>query len=259
MSIANPTQTTIRKLFALSGNFCAFPGCSQHLVDPQTDVILGEICHIHARRPGGKRFAPQQSEKERHGCGNLILLCGNHHKLVDKRPDLYPAETLQGMKQAHEASFGRKEQAGDATAAKQMLQVYVNQLSVEHVAGDLNVTSTGPVHVKKAVRKVTVAPAPGTIGNDQELVRYVEHLIKRYNEFASKDPFSNRKFSHAVIRRNISKDFGGTVRDIAADKAGALISYLQGRIRKTSVGKKNEREGHKLYSTYNEFREKHRS
>lgn len=165
---------------------------------------------------------------------------------------------MQGMKRVHEASFGRKEEAGDATVAKQMLQFYVDQLSVEQVAGDLNVTSTGPMHVKKAVRKVTVAPAPGTIGNDQELVRYVEHLIKRYNDFASKDPFSNRKFSHAVIRRNISKDFGGTVRDISADKAGSLMSYLQDKIRKTSIGKKNEREEKKLYSTYDEFREKHR-
>ncbi|MGE4280824.1 MAG: HNH endonuclease signature motif containing protein [Magnetospirillum sp.] len=257
--MAKPTEATVRKLFALSGNFCAFAGCNQHVVDPETGVILGEICHIHAKSAGGPRYAPQQSEKERNGYDNLILLCATHHKLVDTRPDKFPAEDLKGMKQVREENFGRKEQAGDEAIAKLLLQVYTDALTVGHVAGDLNVSSTGPVHVKKAVRKVNVAPAPGTIGADQALVRYVEYLIKKYNEYASKDPFSSRKFSHAAIRHTISDKFGGTVKNISAGKAEDLIAYLQERIRKTSIAKANMSKGWRAYSTFDEFQAKYGS
>jgi len=257
--VAKPTQATIRKLFALSGNLCAFAGCNQHVVDPETGVILGEICHIHAKSAGGPRYAPQQSEKERNGYDNLILLCATHHKLVDTRPDKFPAEDLKGMKQVLEDNFGRKEQAEDEVVAKLLLQVYPDALTIGHVAGDLNVTNPGSVHVKKAVRNVTVAPVPGTIGADQELLRYVEYLIKRYNEYASKDPFSSRNFSHAAIRSTISSKFGGTVKNISARKAEDLIAYLQERIRKTSIAKANISKGWRAYSTYDEFHAKYES
>jgi hypothetical protein len=39
-----PSVATVKRLFARSGNMCAFPGCSSALT--QDDVIVGEICHI---------------------------------------------------------------------------------------------------------------------------------------------------------------------------------------------------------------------
>lgn len=140
-----------------------------------------------------------------------------------------------------------------------MLQVYTDALTVGHVAGDLNVSSTGPVHVKKAVRKVNVTPAPGTIGADQERLRYVEYLIKRYNEYASKDPFSSRKFSHAAIRNTIFDKFGGIVKNISTGKADDLIAFLQDKIGRTSIAKMNKSKGWRTYSTFDEFQAKYGS
>ena len=42
-----PSQRTIKRLFAVSGNRCAFPNCQTHLSD-EHGIIIGEICHIEA-------------------------------------------------------------------------------------------------------------------------------------------------------------------------------------------------------------------
>lgn len=54
--MSRPSEQTIKKLFALSGNLCAFPGCSSPIVEA-AGAITGEICHIHAQRKGGPRMA----------------------------------------------------------------------------------------------------------------------------------------------------------------------------------------------------------
>ncbi len=44
------TEKTIKKLFALSGNKCAFNGCNHRLVDKHGN-IFAQICHIEAAEP----------------------------------------------------------------------------------------------------------------------------------------------------------------------------------------------------------------
>lgn len=96
-----PTQPVLKRLFAESGNQCALPGCSTDLVHPDTGAIVGEICHIRARRPGGPRFEVKQTTEERESYENLILLCSNHHKIVDDDPETYTVNRLLTMKQEH--------------------------------------------------------------------------------------------------------------------------------------------------------------
>jgi hypothetical protein len=81
--MTGPTVATIKRLFAVSGNRCAFPGCELPLVDEASGNVLGEMCHIRARSPDGPRYDPEQTEEERHGFGNLVLLCPTHHAIVD--------------------------------------------------------------------------------------------------------------------------------------------------------------------------------
>jgi hypothetical protein len=45
-----PSEQTIKKLFALSGNICAFPGCQSPIVE-SAGTVTGEICHICAKSP----------------------------------------------------------------------------------------------------------------------------------------------------------------------------------------------------------------
>jgi hypothetical protein len=53
------------------------------------NTVTAEICHIKAQSAGGPRYDPDQTDKERHGFDNLLLLCGDHHKVVDADPATY--------------------------------------------------------------------------------------------------------------------------------------------------------------------------
>ena len=58
-----PTLATIKKLFALPSNRCAFPDCNSLLVE-DSGTVKGEICHIRAANPGGPRYDSKQSEED---------------------------------------------------------------------------------------------------------------------------------------------------------------------------------------------------
>jgi hypothetical protein len=102
MSRLPPTPATIKQLFALSGNLCAFPGCNQQII--QDGMVVGQICHIEAAELGGERFNPNQTDEERRSFDNLILLCSIHHTITNDVVK-YPVEVLQKMKADHEGKF----------------------------------------------------------------------------------------------------------------------------------------------------------
>jgi hypothetical protein len=97
---AGASQATIKRLFAHSGNRCAFPRCMVDLVHGAT--VVGEICHIKAASPSGPRYDPQQTAEERHSYDNLVVLCGTHHTIIDNDPEAYTVERLVKMKVDHE-------------------------------------------------------------------------------------------------------------------------------------------------------------
>ena len=81
-----PSIRAIQRLYAMSGNRCAFSGCTAPIIEDSpgmAGINMGEICHIRASKAGGERYDPEQSDAERHGYENLILLCRRHHKLID--------------------------------------------------------------------------------------------------------------------------------------------------------------------------------
>src|SRR5271167_3557373 len=94
-----PTQATIKRLFALSSNKCAFPKCAAPLVDGEK--VIGKICHIKAQNEGGPRYDAGQTAEQRHGYDNLILMCGRHHDVIDDDEDAYTVEYLHRLKAKH--------------------------------------------------------------------------------------------------------------------------------------------------------------
>jgi len=99
----NYTDQTIKKLFALSGNLCAFPGCNKRLVNSR-NALNSNICHIQAANKGGERYNPKMTDEQRADYENLILLCPQCH---DKTNDVivYTVEILKEMKQVHESAY----------------------------------------------------------------------------------------------------------------------------------------------------------
>lgn len=99
-------QHTKKILYAKSGNQCAFPECNIMLVDNDTDI--SNICHIEGVNPGSARYNPSRKESQINDIDNLILLCGNHHRIIDQNSEDYTVEKLKEMKSNHELNIASK-------------------------------------------------------------------------------------------------------------------------------------------------------
>src|SRR5690554_4739894 len=98
------TQRTRQRLYAMSGNQCAFPDCTQTFFDVEGKSNVSNICHIEAAEQGGQRYNPNSDDEYRRSFENLILLCPNHHKITDD-VEKFPVSVLRNMKEQHEAKF----------------------------------------------------------------------------------------------------------------------------------------------------------
>ena len=126
----SPSQATVKRLFAVSGNRCAFPNCPTPLIDLTSGTVVGEICHIKASKPGAPRYDPLQTAKERHGFDNLLLLCNVHHKIVDDDALAYTVERLILMKNEHEARHLAPPTV-DTAAAQRFVKVAIENSRIQ--------------------------------------------------------------------------------------------------------------------------------
>ena len=258
--MSDPTKQTIKKLFALSGNICAFPGCSLPMVD-SSGTVAGKICHIHARSPGGPRFNSSLTDKEIHSFDNLILMCGQHHTIIDDQEHIYTAESLKELKGIHESAVGHPERAEDSFFAQLLLNANTG-ITISDNSGNIAINSPGSVQgnhvtVKTTKKSVKVEAPLGSIGSDVVLSKYISHLIKRYNEFASNEPTRKARFSYGAISKNVEDKYGAKWQLLEVGMAVEVISYLQARILRTRLARINKGKGIKAFSSLEEYMEKY--
>ena len=103
------SSRTLKILFGRSGNLCAYPECTNNIIEPATeqsdDQVIGQVCHIYAFSEQGPRGKPGLTKEELNSPENLILLCPTHHRLVDCQHESYPAEKLKEWKKEHESKI----------------------------------------------------------------------------------------------------------------------------------------------------------
>lgn len=111
-------------LLSDSGGICAFPGCGKKLVEPANDhddaAFLGKIAHIVADSRQGPRGDSPMTDEDRDKHTNLIVVCGDHHDIIDKQPRTYSVSVLRKMKQEHE---GRIRQATSGSSAPPLMRL----------------------------------------------------------------------------------------------------------------------------------------
>jgi len=127
--MASPSVPTIKRLFAVSGNVCAFRNCVTPLVDNASGKVTGKICHIKARKPGGKRYDPNQTEEERHSYDNLILMCPIHHDVIDSDEESYTVERLLQIKSKHESLHLKGLEPNDDIAKQFLTNITSNTIT----------------------------------------------------------------------------------------------------------------------------------
>lgn len=111
MSATTITPKNQNLLWAISGGRCEYEGCNKIL---HTDILTKKkynsayIAHIVADKPGGPRGDIARSKLLCDNIGNLMLLCNEHHNLIDKVDVAgHPESRLLAMKRQHEERIRR--------------------------------------------------------------------------------------------------------------------------------------------------------
>lgn len=93
-------------LWTKAGGCCSFPDCKKSLIldnsRQEPNVLLGDIAHIVAQREGGPRGNQSPPGGEIDSYENTILLCKEHHTIVDRQRQTYTIVKLSQFKKDHE-------------------------------------------------------------------------------------------------------------------------------------------------------------
>ncbi len=239
MGRLTPTITTIKKLFALSGNECAYnfngEDCSNKIIDNDNDII-GELCHIEAANEGWPRYNQNSNDQDRRDCENLILLCPIHHKKVDKNPT-FTVEVLKQMKSTHENHNKNKH----FKISDELINRLIIRLGID-IAVETNIfnKSNLPKYIiDKLLNELDSKDI--SIANKESLFKEMElkynSLLESIGESDDTDSpileslISNAKFEEAeiLLKRSIDKkdQFIHNAVAIAAEKAYQLAILLE--------------------------------
>ena len=100
----DPTPSTIKMLFALTGNTCALEHCEMPLFKREWKGVRARIAHICGEKKGSARWIEAMNDEERRHFSNLIVICPNCHDLIDTlAPDDYPPQRVRDIKARHES------------------------------------------------------------------------------------------------------------------------------------------------------------
>lgn len=175
-----PKLEVLRTLFALSGNQCAFPGCTHPLISNK-GTFIAEICHIEAANEGGERYNPTQTDEERRSFDNLLLLCLAHHRETDD-VDEFPMARLKQIKKDHEDQFRAAQyQIPDETLNKAL--DYIN-IQLDRLLGISEDTNTVVHGIQESLAAFMKSAAPKTEVSDEKIYSVQLEAIKELKKQA---------------------------------------------------------------------------
>lgn len=91
------------KLWGISAGRCEI--CNRLLYQDTAlgvDGNFGENAHIHAVNKNGPRHKYGMTTEEKNDISNLMLLCAEHHHMIDTNPELFGASKLLKIRERHE-------------------------------------------------------------------------------------------------------------------------------------------------------------
>jgi hypothetical protein len=107
MSVSNIPDSVKLRLWGKAAGRCEYRGCRAPLwLDSLTKAEFNTayIAHIYGDSPGGPRYEAGTSELLATDISNLMLMCDEHHRLIDKGAVAeHPVARLIEMKTEHEA------------------------------------------------------------------------------------------------------------------------------------------------------------
>jgi hypothetical protein len=256
--MTGPTIKTVKRLFALSSNRCAFPHCGRAIVQPD-GIVTGEICHIAARSKKGPRYDPNLSAEAIHSFENLILLCESHNKIIDGDTKTYTIEWLRGIKSLQEKRGIIELTFEDVRRAEQLLRSYLSIQAAPH--SKVMINSPGAIQADRVTlltkkKHITQAPHPDSIAADLTKRNYVKYLIDRYNRFQHGDTEKVGRGKYIIIYNAIKTEFGMKWEEVPLIYFEKLSAFLKNRILRSKLGRNLNARGRKCFSSYEEWLKK---
>lgn len=238
-----PSEAALKRLFALSGNQCAFPGCEARLVDANLNLI-GQVCHIEAAEPGGQRYNTQQTDEHRAAFENLLVLCANDH-IKTNDVNMYTVPVLQKMKADHEKLFVSDQFEASAEVIAQAQQSLVGTQHVANNGAGIQVASQfGDVHFHNGL---TLADATGlfrqmfdlnlpklTQTAKNEAVRLVEEFKEEFVKKAEKVALTETettRFAQPDVQYALNASVSTAARRDSSEMRKVLAGLLVKRVR----------------------------
>jgi len=211
-------------LYALSGNQCAFPGCSVTFFNVDTNIKHSNICHIEAAKPDGERYNPDSDDEYRRSYENLILLCENHHTETNDTKK-YTVEVMKEMKRCHEAKFL------NPTA----LQKHMSSLStVINLMGDTIIESTfdGIAVAPDIEDKIHYNNVKLYRSLIDEYARYNGRLNQLYNEIEKQGSVKKAVILQSIRSFYLKEKGNKSIKNIR-ENADAIIENIKNKMWKT--------------------------
>lgn len=173
-------RSTLKTLWAASGNQCGHPDCEEEVADTEQEIVIGEICHIRAQSEGGPRYDPDLSEDEVDGYSNLILLCPTHHTYIDKNPEEYPIEKLERWKQQQEDQDSAETELSDELLTELQLTDSKLETEVEVSISNAKDRYTPELHVDTRASDIF-----DPLGRTQAFIENVESRLETLDDEAN--------------------------------------------------------------------------
>jgi hypothetical protein len=251
----SPSLKTVKRLFAASRNLCAFPACGIPLVEV-SGTITGEIAHIRASSQNGPRYDAAQTDEDRNGFGNLILLCSRHHTVIDTELDEYPVSVLEKMKREHEAKGLVEINPALSITAQRLIKKYESTVII-NTGGNVAYKSPGAIqaqtlNLKTTKKTLRINPPGDAIGAFAERASYIEYLIGKYQDYQELDVEKEGRGKYVLIYNAIRGRYGSKWQTIPVGRFDDLMSFLQRRIDNTRIGRIRKGRSQKRYHSFEE-------
>ena len=263
-----PYSLSILKiLFASSQNRCAYPNCGKSLTGTVegVDFFFGEICHIEGVNKKAARHNPNREREHLNDLDNLVLMCHDHHKVIDALPEKFTVERLRQIKKEHELQGLTEVSQSEAywgevlyaqEEKKKPVRVYNNSPHIENVAKD-NARQT--VNIKQTInyngrrKEPTVEPTEGVIGADASKRSYIGYLYGKLVEYLAGMPNYTGARAGVTAARKVRKRFCAKWSTVPLERYDELAAFLKAEIDKTVAGRAMRKVGLNAYKTEREF------
>jgi hypothetical protein len=224
---ASIPKLTEKLVYQQANSRCPFCGCDE--------IPLLDIHHIVPRARGG----PNEPS-------NLILSCKNCHARIHN--GVISQEEVRRVKKSLGAVIYRMPGVPEPSQSS-------NTVSVGGDANGSIVAGQVIIHGDAKLPSKMNHPA-GSIGADLLRKNYIQYLVRRYDEFRQVGQRSyGQKGAHqyGAIHNNIQGKFKAKTYFIPIGRFEELVAYIHGRIDKTIQAKRNRAQGHRAYSSFEDY------